>query len=367
MPNDWQIVALVFAGFSLIRLGVALSNLCLRPRLRDKPLDVFPAVSILVPARNEANTIGPLLDDLSKLTYPHYTVVVYDDLSEDNTAEVVRSFTRQIPGLRLVQGKPLPRGWLGKPHACHQLALTAQGSCLLFLDADVRVDPDFLQKAVGELRHSGSGLLSVFPSQVMVTKGERWTVPVMNWILLSFLPLVFVRWSGWKAFAAANGQVMLFDAEMYRRSQPHAMCRAARVEDMAIARLFRANKIRTSLFLGGRDIRCRMYRNYTEAMNGFAKNVTAFFGDSSLMAIAFVLFSLLSPVVFYQAWGIAGLLSLLLVWSLIRLATSLTAHEPVLLNLINSPLIFISLVLMIFRNLIATYSRTLQWKGRPIS
>ena len=75
--------------FLAIRLLVALHNLITRQWLSSGTVKGAPLVSVLIPARNEATNIGALLRSIQNQSYAHWEIIVYDDLSEDNTAEVV--------------------------------------------------------------------------------------------------------------------------------------------------------------------------------------------------------------------------------------------------------------------------------------
>ena len=95
----------------------------------DEPL---PALSIIVPARNEAGNLRRLLPSLAKLAYNGgYEIIVVDDQSSDETAAVAAAYQARVVSLG-----HLPAGWLGKTNACHQGAAVAQGDWLLFTDAD---------------------------------------------------------------------------------------------------------------------------------------------------------------------------------------------------------------------------------------
>jgi hypothetical protein len=113
------------------------------------------------------------------------------------------------------------------------------------------------------------------------------TVPVMNYILLSLLPLVLVRKSGMASLSAANGQFMFFDSDTYKSLLPHEKMKNNMVEDIAIAHYFKANGFKIACLTGDNSIQCRMYSGFSEAVNGFSKNVAAFFGNSLLLAFFF--------------------------------------------------------------------------------
>ena len=147
-------------------------------------------VSVLVPARNEEKNILKCLNGILNQDYKNIEVIVLDDNSTDNTHEIVKSINSQI--IKLIKGKELPADWLGKNWACHQLAQNANGSYLLFMDADVEIMPSVVSSAVLEIQESNASLISIFPTQKIKSFGEHLIVPLMNWLLLTFLPLKFV-------------------------------------------------------------------------------------------------------------------------------------------------------------------------------
>jgi chlorobactene glucosyltransferase len=101
--------------------------------------DDAPLVSIIVPARNESVNISVCVASLLNSLYPKSEIVVVDDGSVDGTGDIVRILADHAGGrLRLVEGNPLPEGWLGKPWACWQGYRQAAGDLLLFTDADTR-------------------------------------------------------------------------------------------------------------------------------------------------------------------------------------------------------------------------------------
>src|SRR5690606_18399706 len=116
-------------------------------------------VSLLVPARNEVETIAACLTSLLGQEHGAIEVVVLDDRSDDGTAEVVRGFAGR--GVRLLEGEPLPAGWTGKNWACDQLARVATGEVLCFVDADTELAPDAVGAALGELETSGADLVTL--------------------------------------------------------------------------------------------------------------------------------------------------------------------------------------------------------------
>ena len=219
----WAGILILYLTF--LRMLVALANLFTMPFPGKRRSETGPLVSVLIPARNEEENIGRLLDSLLQQDYHPYEVVVYNDSSTDTTGEILRQYGARSNLVRHVEGSDLPDGWLGKNHACHRLAENAAGAYLLFLDADVVAGRTMLSSAVARMQEKNLALLSVFPYQLKLTRGERVVIPVMNWILLSLLPLILVRKCRWSSFSAANGQFMMFRTSVYKRYRFHEVVR----------------------------------------------------------------------------------------------------------------------------------------------
>ncbi len=358
-------LAYISFGFLLLQLFHVLLNLLFRQKIAHTRKGVTESVSILIPARNEEAHIGNLLRVLSKMKTEQMEILVFDDQSDDNTAGIVAAYAQKDGSIRLLRGTTLPEGWLGKNHACYQLAQEAKGNNLLFLDADVILHGNIVADAVWHLKREKLGLLSLFPKQQTLTWSERATVPIMNYILLTLLPLIYVRFSPFASHAAANGQFMLFDAEVYRKLQPHSTFRQSAVEDVAISRYYKRTKIRIACIIGARRVQCRMYRSYHEALNGFAKNIFAFFGNVPALAFLFWSFATLGwiPV------AIAHLQYLPLYVGtaiLIQVGYALVSRQHLLFTLLLFPAHLLFMLHVMGKALIDKKRAKQLWKGRNI-
>ena len=210
-------------------------------------------------------------------------------MSTDTTGEIAARIAATEPRLHIVTAKAgPPPGWLGKANACHQLYLAVQEHSdpgyLLFTDADVRHAPSMLSHALATAQANEAGLLSIFPRQITLTWAERLAVPVMQqWAVYGILPLplAFSMRTG-PAFAAANGQFMLFSREAYEACGGHATVRANILEDVNLARAVKRAGYRAMLADGGALVQTRMYTTPSEVWQGYSKNIYAFFGHSPL-------------------------------------------------------------------------------------
>jgi glycosyltransferase involved in cell wall biosynthesis len=352
--------------FAMLQLLVAFINLVTRPKLNKlyEPLNAF--VSILIPVRNEELTVHNILHDLIHQPYNNIEILVFDDESDDNSAAVIKDFSERDSRIRLVRSTGLPDGWLGKIFACHSLSQHAKGEYFLFLDADVRIQHDAILKAVSYMRHYSLGLLSVFPRQIMKTTGEWFTVPTMNYILLSLLPLVFVRKLGFSSITAANGQFMLFNASIYKVLLPHEKMKINRVEDIAISRLFKQNKIPVACLVGDETIQCRMYEGFRNALHGFSKNVIAFFGNSFFLALLFWFITTAGFIVLFYMLPVKISLLYIILYILTRVIISIVSQQNVLLNIIFIIPQQLAIGLFICKAVFNAWSKRYQWKKRTI-
>lgn len=224
-----------------------------------RPLEV--PVSVLVPARDEAHRIGGLLDTLPR----HVEVLVLDDGSTDATADLVRS-----RGFPVLPGQPLPPGWLGKPWACQQLADAATGEVLLFVDADVVLAPGAVEAAVAAL--DGLDLVSPYPRQ-LADGPARLVQPLLQWSILTFLPLPLARRSSRPSLSAANGQLLAVRRAAYDRAGGHAAVREQVVEDVALLRAVKRAGGRGGVVDGTALATTRMYGSWRDLVEGYGKSL----------------------------------------------------------------------------------------------
>jgi hypothetical protein len=246
-------------------------------------------VAVLLPLRNEADRVTPCLEALlAQRHVPNLTIHVLDDNSADGTADLVRSLAGDK--VHLITGAPLPEGWLGKPHACHQLAEAAAGADVLsFVDADVVLGPDALARATTMLRKTQVTLLSPYPK---ITGTGRLLQPLLQWSWLTFLPLRLMERSPRPSLAAAGGQWLVVDRAGYQRSGGHAAVRTEILEDIALARQIKRTGGRIALADASRQATCRMYTSWTDLTAGYTKSLWASFGSgpAAALVVVFLLF-----------------------------------------------------------------------------
>jgi hypothetical protein len=230
--------------------------------------------SVLIPARNEERVIAASIESLLASRGIEIEIIVLDDGSTDGTAEIVRNIAARDARVHLQSSPPLPGGWNGKQHACYALAQMARSSVLCFLDADVRLAPEALAEMSGFLSSTGSDLVSGFPRQETETPLEWLLLPLIHFVLLSYLPLAAMRALNASGFAVGCGQFLMVRREAYRKSGGHAAIRASMHDGLLLPKLFRRNGLRTDIADLTHLATCRMYQNASEVWRGLSKNAT---------------------------------------------------------------------------------------------
>lgn len=267
----WALPWMLLVGFTPVLL---LRRMRLS-KFRPVPEDEAPLVSIIVPARDEAANISICLASLFNTAYPNYEIIVVDDGSVDGTGEIVRILAERADGgVQLVEGKPLPDGWLGKPWACWQGAQRAKGELLLFTDADTRHEEMLLSRAVGALRERRADLLSVLPRQLMVGFWERLVLPqIFTLLTMRYYDLERINHTRNARDVIANGQFILVRRDAYDAVGGHEVLRDVVVEDQRLAQLIVRSGRRLFLAYAEDLLETRMYRSLAAIVEGWSKNL----------------------------------------------------------------------------------------------
>ncbi|MGR6546148.1 glycosyltransferase [Paenibacillus tundrae] len=232
-------------------------------------------VSVLIPARNETLHIQGCLESVlaSDTSGFRMEVLVLDDRSEDDTAEIIQRIANQDSRVRLLQGVDLPPGWMGKSHACHRLIQEAAGQWYMFVDADVRLNPTAIRQTLAAGVEQGGGLVTGFPYQVTKTWMEKLVVPMMVFTIISHLPIFMIRRSSSPLFVAATGAFLLIHRSSYEASGGHAAIQAHLVDDMSLAKAVKRAGHPVMLADVHDVTTTRMYQNGSEVWNGYKKNM----------------------------------------------------------------------------------------------
>jgi glycosyltransferase involved in cell wall biosynthesis len=329
-----------------------------------------PAVSIIVPARNEEASLAACLQSLLAQNEVAREIIVVDDGSTDGTRDIAAG----LAGVRLVLAKPLAPGWTGKANACTTGAELAQADWLLFTDADTIHLPGSLARALAEARQHGAGLLSYSPAQEVHGLAQHALMPLVFAELARAYPPPEVSAPA-SCAAAANGQYMLFTREAYEAVGGHAAVAADLLEDVALARAVKRSGRRLFFRFGGDAVRTRMYRDFAQMREGWTKNLVLLFPQATALArrrllefagifsagAAALMFAWRGWDYFAMGAALAALGTLLHVWGRAR-----RAHFG-RLSLLLAPLGLPLFAWLLVRSHRAHQQGSVSWKGRVIT
>jgi glycosyltransferase involved in cell wall biosynthesis len=260
-----------------------------------------PAVSVIVPARNEQDSLGMCLESLVEQQGIAFEIIMVDDHSTDRTREIAASF----PRVKVIDAGPLPQGWTGKANAVTCGAREARGPWLLFTDADTVHKPGSLARAVDEAKQRSVALLSYSPEQEVHTFIERSVMPVIFAELAKRYKPSEVSDPKSEA-AAANGQYILISREAYDAAGGHAAAAGSLLEDVELARAVKRSGRKIFFRLAADQVRTRMYRTTSQLIEGWNKNLVLLFPHQIRLAC-------LRTAEFAAIWT-SGLLALAFLW-----------------------------------------------------
>jgi glycosyltransferase involved in cell wall biosynthesis len=298
LQNPWLCGASLAAALQPLALSVVNMRRYRRaPALAEVAAETRALrVAVCIPARNEAANIEACVRSVLASREVEVRAYVYDDESTDGTGEIVARLAAEDARVVVVPRRALPAGWNGKQHACfrmaeHGLANDPDLEWFLFTDADVRLEPDAVARALGFALSSRSSLVSTVPREITGSVGEMLLVPLIHFVLMSYLPIGRMRATLDPAASAACGQFILVSRAAYRAAGEgadygHAGFKDSMHDGVKFPRAVRRAGLRTDLYDGTESVSCRMYRGFGETWRGFAKN--AFEGLGSFGLLVFI-------------------------------------------------------------------------------
>ena len=208
----------------------------------------WPAVTAVIPARDEAECVGATITSLLRQTYPGtFTVILVDDQSRDGTAQVARNAAAALGAadrLTVLAGRPLPAGWTGKLWAQHQGVEAADAApepadYLLLTDADIVYAGDELERIVARAQSRGNVLTSLMAKLRCKSFAERAFIPAFIFFFQMLYPFAWAN-DPRRGTAAAAGGCMLVRREALLQAGGMASIRAALIDDCALAKRLKA-------------------------------------------------------------------------------------------------------------------------------
>lgn len=295
----WALCGLAAVGLTMLGLGGR--RLAQLVRVQPAPAETLPPVTVVVAARNEADTVEPALRSLGAQDYPGLRIVIVNDRSEDATGAILDRLAAELPRLTVVHVELLPDGWLGKNHALHVGAAAAapETEWLLFADADVLLEPSALARAITYAREARFDHVAVAPSVIMRSLPLEACIGTFAY----FFSIYMRPWAAPRRHDPAFvgiGAFNLVRRAPYVEAGGHAPVRLRPDDDVMLGKWLKRNGVRQAMAVGGALVRVEWYPSVAALIEGLMKNMFAGFRYSvtlSLLAVAGLIVMNIAPVV----------------------------------------------------------------------
>jgi glycosyltransferase involved in cell wall biosynthesis len=276
----------------------------------DRRLGHTPRVSIVVPARDEQEHVAAALASFAAQDYDNLEIIAVDDRSRDATGEIMDHAAAQAiaarPGLRfeVMHIRELPAGWLGKTHAMWQAAQRASGNWILFTDADVKLRPDAMRRAIAYAEEVRADHLILFPTHALKTMGE-------SMVLAGFQMLFVFGHRPWKVSdpqardSMGLGSFNLVRKSVYESVGTFRALRLAVVDDIKLGELVKTGGFSQHNVLGPRLLELHWGKGARGIVRNLTKNLFAVLDYSWLGALGACLLLVALNVLPFLGVGLA--------------------------------------------------------------
>ena len=369
----WYICLLLIAFFTIVT-GIT-NFLWLKKIPTKKNIPKSKLVSILIPARNEADVIESTIKSIINQSYQNYELIILDDNSSDTTESIIQKHAKSNPKIELINGLSLPEGWLGKNWACHQLSEKAEGEYILFIDADTNLDKFILEDSVIALQKEKIDLLSLVPGRDTKLIADHAMKKIISWFIVCWLPMKLAIKLNAPFLSATFGQFMLFKKSSFNDIGGFEAIKDNPVDDFQLGRNIKKNLFKWMLYDAAFRITTRTYNTNKDLISGYSKNIFPAVGYSIsifvvifLILISFVLGSTIPIILF--ALGILQnqqlillciclLILLFISWGIVTIRFKYSIFTP-----FSFPLLISLILLLALRSFIDNVFYSSTWKGR---
>lgn len=271
-------------------LFMAIANfIFLKIATKQAEITSGPKVSVLIPARNEENSIVNCLNSLVNQSYKNYEVIVLDDNSTDNTFKLANEFAKKYDFIKVVKGRPLEDGWKGKNFAMQQLSELTSGEVYFFTDADTKHSQESLSWAVTNLEKHKVDAMSAYPGFNLKSFASQLIYSAIVLPIQAFLPLCLVKKSKLKYLTCAIGSIFVIKKDVFNEIGGLSKIKDITVEDIFLARLVKENNYKF-IFINARDyVRTEVPQTYRAGVKNTTRSISDVVGIFNILYVFVVL------------------------------------------------------------------------------
>lgn len=254
--------------------------------LREQtPIINEPSIAVIIAVRDEEAELQTALTSICELNYSAIQVIVVDDRSRDQSAQIINNLSEKYPQIKLQSVAALPPGWLGKTHALHVGYQKATAAWLLFTDADVVFQPEALKKAINYAIEKDLDHLTILPE---VKSRSQW----LNGILFTFQLMLEIKLRPWLASNRRSsasigvGAFNLVRKTAYEQIGGHQSIKMMPDDDLQLARAIKMHGLKQDVLYGEDQLQLEWYPSVAEFIKGLMKNIFSAFDFKIIPAVS---------------------------------------------------------------------------------
>jgi hypothetical protein len=232
----------------------------------------WPRLSVVIPARNEAEHLESALATLCSQEYPDLEIILINDRSTDNTGAIIEGLAKQDRRIRPVHIDRLPDEWLGKVHALDRGVARASGEWLLFTDADVHFAPATIKRAIAWALRQRADHLALIPRTLQRGFWLDVVVQTFGMLFLIATRAAGVNRTGSKSCVGV-GAFNLVKTEMLQRTPGFEWLRLEPGDDIGLAVMIRQAGGVSRLVLAQDHLTVAWYPSIAAMFRGLEKNL----------------------------------------------------------------------------------------------
>lgn len=253
-------------------------------KLPYKNLKKWPRISVIIPARNEADTIEAAMRSRLESDYPNLEIILIDDRSTDNTPEIIEEIAQTDNRVKAIHIKELPEAWIGKLYAMHTGAKVASGAWLLFSDADVHIASGTLKRVISYCELHGYDHIAAIPQLYPTTF-------LLDSVLSVFMRHICLVGRPWKVkdktskASIGAGAFNLVRRTAYVHAQGFERIRLTVVDDIALGRVLKESGAHCTVVNGRNSVGLHFYHSLREMMIGSERALFTMVGQFSMIKL----------------------------------------------------------------------------------
>lgn len=334
-------------------------------RIPKNSAPVHASVALLLPVRNEEGNIIDCIAALkSQRGIENLNFIVINDQSTDNTAGFLSAAIADDSRFTVLNTDGPRTGWLGKVSALQSGYDASHAEFIVTLDADVRLRPDALCRAINQISDLNLDFTSPYPRQEARTFAEKLIQPLLHWSWMSTVILRLAEKKPQPSTAVANGQFFIVRKSALDAVGGFQSVQSQILDDIEIARSLIKSSYRGVVTEGADIADTRMYQNFSEIQEGYGKSLHKAFGGKvgAVVASAFITMTGILPFIFALRGSLIASITFLLI-AFTRALSALRAKSNPFYALLHP----ISSALLIYLIAYSWLKRgKIQWKGRTV-